>query len=194
MGAQQQAIASASSPTPPMTAEEFLHFSAPSHPKTELVQGALVFREAASLDHGTTNVQLIVRLHTFVEEHQLGYVFTPDTGFIVATAPDTVRLPDVSFVRASRLPFGPRRPKFFHGAPDLAVEVTSPSNRAGQISAKLDEYFRAGAQIVWIIDSAKRAVTVYRADGTTSVRTEEDVLDGEAVIPGFRCGVRELFR
>ena len=88
----------------------------------------------------------------------------------------------------------PREAKgFFHGAPDLAVEVLSPSDTVEEIEAKVDEYLAAGTQLVWVVNPRRQTVSVYRKDGTTTILRREDALNGESVVPGFSLSLAELF-
>jgi len=77
--------------------------------------------------------------------------------------------------------------------PDLAVEVVSPNDSAGELEEKLDDYQKAGVPLVWVVNLKSRTVMIYRADGSVSRLRESDELAGENVIPGFRCPVRDIF-
>jgi Uma2 family endonuclease len=76
----------------------------------------------------------------------------------------------------------------------LVVEVLSPSDRLGMVMRKVQQYLRAGIAMVWVVDGESRNVTVYRAGREPRVLEENEVLDGEDVLPGFTCAVSELFR
>ena len=131
-------------------------------------------------------------LANYVVEHRLGRVYAAETGFRLRRNPDTVRAPDVSFVARSRLQGPVGGPKYFEGAPDLAVEVLSPDDRLREVEQKFAHYFAAGCRLGWLIDPPRDAVTVYRSPGV-AVRTLglDDALDGEDVVPGFTCRVRD---
>ena len=102
------------------------------------------------------------------------------------------RAPDASFVRADRLPATGVTGGFLTLAPDLAVEVLSPSESETDLSEQLDDYRVAGTPVVWVIDPARRIVSVMSAAGSTTLGID-DTLTGGAVVPGFACGVMELF-
>lgn len=165
-----------------MTAEELLRASYPDK-RTELVRGRLVIREPAGDRHGRVAMNLTLRLGAHVEHAQLGQLFAAETGF--ALTRDTVRAPDIAFIRRERLPEATTA--FIQIAPDLAVEVLSPGDRAGEVLAKVSDWLEAGARLVWVIDPERRVARVYRADGTESSIALGESLDGEDVVPGFRC-------
>jgi len=106
----------------------------------------------------------------------------------------TVRKPDVAFLssdRLSRLKIGHG---FFRVAPDLAIEVLSPSNSAIDIEVKRDEYFSADVRQVWIVNPDAKSVTIHRPDGSAKVLHEKDELVGDDdLLPGFRCKVADVF-
>jgi Uma2 family endonuclease len=159
----------------------------------ELRRGELIRLAPASERHSDLEVRTIVRLGSHVEANRLGRVYSGDAGFRLSSDPDTVLAPDVAFVARERLATGPARDHFFVGAPDLAVEIVSPSDSAPKVRAKVEEYLRAGTRLVWVIHPTKRSITVDRADGTVAELREGATLSGEEVVPGFACGVAELF-
>lgn len=134
-------------------------------------------------------------LSTFCDETNAGWVAPADASYqCFADDPGKVRKPDVSFIRLPRLPAEDRPDGHCPIPPDLAVEVISPHDLYSDVEGKVDEYLRAGVSLVWVIDPPARSVRVHRADGSLSDLLEEDVLDGEDVLPGFRCLVRDVFR
>ncbi len=157
----------------------------------ELVRGELVEMTPVGPRHGRIAVRLARRLDEFVEAHQLGAVMV-ETGFCLECQPDTVRAPDVSFLSVKRLP-PESHEGFVPGAPDLAVEIISPSERDADVQEKVMDYLTHGARLVWVVRPHQHTVTVYRADGTARVLRETDTLEGEDVIPGFALPVKVLF-
>ncbi len=170
---------------PPMTADELLRTPLPDK-RVELVRGVLVVREPAGFRHGAVSAALTAVLAPHVQAHRLGRVVAAETGFQLARDPDTVRAPDVAFVRRERLP-SPEPVGYPALAPDLVVEVLSPGDRPGETLAKVGEWLTAGAQLVWVVDPTRRQTRVYRQDGSETLLTEGDVLTGEDVVPGFEC-------
>jgi Uma2 family endonuclease len=168
-----------------MTADELLSTHLPNK-RTELVRGRLVVREPAGGMHGVVAMNLGAELAGYAKRRGAGRVFAAETGFKLAADPDTVRAPDVAFVRHDRLPDAP--PRGFPGlAPDLVVEVLSPDDRPGQVLAKVADWLSAGTSLVWVVDPERRIARIYRADGSLTVVTADDALDGETVLPGFSC-------
>src|SRR4029077_17708918 len=162
MPAERSYVPVMSPPADLMTADDLLHTPAP-HKRTELVRGVLVVREPAGGLHGVVALNLGAELAGYVKRTGAGRVFAAETGFQLATGPDTVRAPDVAFVRRDRLP-EPTPRGFPRLAPDLAVEVLSPGDRAGEVLAKVADWLSAGTRLVWVIDPERRLAPGYRHD------------------------------
>lgn len=161
--------------------------------KYELQGGMLVSEPLPGSRHGRVALQVGALLHAHVRQAKLGVVFSNDSGFILSRSPDTVRGPDVSFVSRERYENSKDVVRAFPGAPDLAIEVLSPSNTPAAIHAKVADYLAAGTRCVWVIDPESESVVVYRSLLSPCVLTETDVLECDDVIPGFRASVAELF-
>lgn len=174
-----------------MTADELLRSPIPNK-RTELVRGVLVVREPAGFRHGAVAAALTSLLRAHVATHGLGLVVAAETGFLLAQDPDTVRAPDVGFVHRDRVP-DPEPLGYAPLAPDLAVEVLSPGDRPGETLAKVGEWLSAGTRLVWVVDPVHQLARVYRADGSETLLAEADALDGEDVVAGFNCPLREIF-
>jgi Uma2 family endonuclease len=159
--------------------------------RCELIRGELCRMIPPSFEHGRITIKLTGPVVNHVEAHGLGTVVAAETGFLLAHDPDTVRAPDIAFVRAARGP-GPER-GYFPGAPDLAVEVLSPDDRPGYVREKVAEWLEAGARTVWVVDPRTRTVAVHAPAEDPRVRGESDTLDGGDVLPGFTLAVRDLF-
>ncbi len=161
--------------------------------RTELVRGRLVREPPAGMDHGRVASRIHRRISEFVENHGLGEVFIAETGFVLFEDPPTVRVPDVAFVSAAQLPAPEDSIHFGRMAPDLAVEVVSPSNTVAEILKKTADYLDAGSRLVWVVEPRKRCVTVYRGQDEVHMLREGDHLHGFDVLPGFCISVAELF-
>lgn len=172
---------------PLMTADELLHVNIPGK-QVELVRGFLVVREPPGFQHGTIMARLGGMLLHYVDAHDLGLVLVGDPGFKLAADPDTVRGPDIAFIRRERVPH-PIPVGFAAFPPDLVIEIRSPRDRPGDILGKVGDWLSAGTQLVWVIDPPHRVAHVYRQDGTQSTITGDDALDGEDVLPGFSCAL-----
>ena len=158
----------------------------------ELIRGELIMMSPAGFDHGRFAVNVGNALANFVKARSLGIVVSAEAGFRIARDPDTVRAPDVAFVRANRIPPGGVK-AFFQGAPDLAVEVVSPGDRAGELAAKVQDWLTAGCPMVWIVDPETRTVSVYCIRKEIAVLTAADTLTGGDVLPEFSISIAEVF-
>jgi Uma2 family endonuclease len=159
----------------------------------ELVEGELKTTSPAGSEHGAIIVRITVRLGSYVEANDLGVCFGAETGFKLASDPDTVRAPDVAFIGRDRIPADGIPNKYWPGAPELAVEVLSPGDAPVKVEEKVAAWMSAGARAVWVVNPKTRTVTVHRAEGEVVTLGEQDELDGGAVVPGFRCKVSEIF-
>jgi Uma2 family endonuclease len=127
----------------------------------------------------------------WVETHQLGEVFGQDTGFKIASNPDTVLAPDLAFVARERVALiAPRG--YAELAPDLVAEILSPDDRPSELSAKIEEWLAAGVRLAWVIDPDRLTASVHRADRSVTTIGADGLLDAEPLLPGFRCSLREL--
>lgn len=146
----------------------------------------------AGFEHGEIAQGVGTALRVFVAENRLGVVVAAETGFKIESNPDTVRAADAAFVRAERVPA--EKPRgFYPGAPDLAVEVLSPDDRASEVNDKIQQWLAAGCQVVWVIDPKTRSVTVYHGRRQAEVLRASDTLTGGEVLPGFALPVEQVF-
>ena len=159
----------------------------------ELVKGELRKISPAGSEHGAIIVNITVLLGQHVKSKKLGVCFGAETGFKIASDPDTVRAPDVAFVSRERVPEGGIPKKFWPGAPDLAVEVISPGDTVDEVEEKVEDWLATGTRAVWVVSPKRRSVTVYRSMTDVTRLSEADELDGGEVVPGFRCKVSEFF-
>lgn len=171
----------------PVTADELL---AMSEGCRELVRGEVIEMTPAGETHGDVEFNILLALGHFVKRHKLGKVYPGDTGFLLESDPDTVRAPDVAFVRRDRLV---RTRKYFPGAPDLAVEVISPNDTPSELADRADMWLAHGTQEVWVVDPSRRTLKVHRAGQATRILTEQDDLSGGDLVPGFNLAVGEIF-
>ena len=154
---------------------------------------AIAFIPLAGGEHGSVASNLHRLLAPFVWSHKLGVTLIADTGYILSRDPDTVRAPDLSFVARVRIPATGMPVGYWPIAPDLAVEVISPSEEVNDIQNKVIAYLNAGTQMLWVVFPRTRTVTVYRSLQNVRILTADDTLSGEEVVPGFACQVAELF-
>jgi Uma2 family endonuclease len=174
------------------TADDLLDISARGDSRYELLHGKLRVFPFADAEHGDCTASLAAPLYFYVHENQLGITFAAGTGFLLETAPDHVRAPDIAFIQQVRLGQG-LSGKYFPGAPDLAVEVVEQDDKASEVQDKIQDWLTHGTRLVWVVDPKSRTVTVYRPDGTANVLKPKDTLTGEDVLLGFAYPLTKLF-
>ena len=174
-----------------MTAAEL--YELPNTERFELIRGELVEMAPTGFDHSDIAAELISRVRMFAREHGLGRVTGEGAGYRLEADPDVVLAPDVAFVRADRLPPREDRRGYLPLAPDLVVEVISPSDRAGQVLAKVNLYLTAGVPLLWLVDPEQQTVAAFTPDRPARVYSAPDTLTGADVLPGFELPIRELF-
>lgn len=177
---------------PPLTLAAFERLHEEDEYVLELDRGRLVREPRPGAQHGWIQVRLARRLQDHVERNRLGLVVV-ETGIVLSEDPATVRGPDVSFTHIDRL--GADRPPegFLRVAPDLAIEVISPSESADQMWQKVVQYLEAGVRLVWVVHARTRTVTEYRSADVIRLLHEHDELRAEDILPGFAFPLRELF-
>jgi Uma2 family endonuclease len=179
-----------------LTVEEFARTIDPPGVRTELVRGMVVTMPPAKTKHGFRAGRINRRLDEFVERHELG-ITTGEGGYILAHNPDSVRGPDAAFISAARIPEGGLpEDEYFEGAPDLAVEVISPSETDENVATKVAEYLAAGAQRVWEVRPRLRTVTVHRPGRAPETLRHGDALTSQHAcfsVEGFELRLEDLF-
>ncbi|HLI35067.1 MAG TPA: Uma2 family endonuclease [Terriglobia bacterium] len=169
-----------------LTVEEFLPLLESRDAWYELIEGEVVTVSPGMFLHNRIRDTILLILRTFVEAHKLGTVVSEQPFHLFG---NTVRFPDVAFVRAGReLPLK-ELPK---GAPDLAVEVLSPSNTLHEMDRKVSDFFAAGCKRVWVVYPEDREVYIHGLSGVTR-RAAEDLLEDLELLPGFSAKVSTLF-
>jgi Uma2 family endonuclease len=173
-----------------VTAEELERYP-DDHYRYELVEGRVIRMSPVGYQHGRIVMQFGFLLGQHVRGPALGVVVT-EVGFTLATTPDTVRAPDIAFIRQKRIPAtGPKG--FWKGPPDLAVEVLSPDDHPADVRAKVEEYLGHGTPLVVVIDPDETTVTAHRPSAPPATLRAVDILDLSDVVPGFSCEVAEIF-
>jgi len=173
-----------------VTAAELERHTDDDH-RYELVRGRVIRMSPVGYRHGTTLMRVGFLLSRYLENHPVGALMT-EVGFKLASDPDTVRAPDIAFVRREHIPDDARG--FIDGPPDLAIEVLSPDDRPAEVQAKVAEYLACGTQLVIAIDADRRTVTIYaRGALSTTLGSGDQVLDLSAVLPGFSCRLSDIF-
>ncbi len=174
-----------------VTAEEFARIPDDDH-HYELVEGRVIRMSPPGSRHAVLAVRVAVLLAQHAEANGLGSVMA-NGGVRLATNPDTVREPDIAFVRRDRIPDAGVPEGFWPGPPDLVVEIRSPGDRRSEIQAKVADYLARGVRLVWVVDPRTKTVTTYQLHALPITHNEEDELDAGDVVPGFTCPVRRIF-
>jgi Uma2 family endonuclease len=156
----------------------------------EIVNGQPEEKEMPGARHGGVCGRLSRRLGTFVETHGLGEVYE-ETSFQIGA---NERIPDLAFVSVARIPPEGEPETKWPMAPDLAVEIVSPSDFYERVHAKAMEYLAAGVKQVWIVSPENRTITVYRSATNIMAFPEDSELVSEDLFPGFRCHLSEIFK
>jgi Uma2 family endonuclease len=175
-----------------VTAEQLFEMGPDFH--YELVRGELRKMSPTRMPHGLVTGKLTHLLGLCVYPQGLGALCGAETGFVLGLDPDIVLAPDVAFIRRERLPAAPWPPRTRDDAPDLVVEVMSPSDTRRSMEEKAHDWLAAGSAMVWVADPQKETVTVYRKDREPRVLQGDDILSGEDVVPGFAVKVSEVFQ
>jgi Uma2 family endonuclease len=182
----------------PMTADELARLPDDAR-GYELVDGRLVRMSPTSGWHSVTGLDLGAAMRLFTKRHGLGQTLGAEVGFLLSESgqPDTVLAPDAAFVRADRVPprNSPEGRGYWRLAPDLVVEVASPSQSRPELAVKAQRWLTAGTRLVWVVWPDQQQVDVWRPGQSAPVQTRSigDSLDGEEIIPGFRYPTAELF-
>jgi Uma2 family endonuclease len=162
--------------------------------RMELIDGELREKAGVSQRHGEIEIRMTLPLGRHVFEHGLGEIYPSDTQFTVSHDPDTVLIPDLAFVRADRVPSEAERWHMAPFAPDLVVEVISPSDRYVEVMEKVDRYVQAGVPLIWLVDPRRRVVEVHALGRPPITLHESDTLNGGEVLPEFALLVADIVR
>jgi Uma2 family endonuclease len=159
----------------------------------ELIRGELREMSPSSAEPTMVTINVSSPLFEHVRTRRLGVVTSADGGFNLLPDRRSVVAPDVGFIRRERIPPGFDYQHYFPVPPDLAFKAVSPSDSFGDVMEKVELYLEAGVPLIWVAIPQRRVVVVYRPDRAPRTLTEDDELDGEDVVPGFRLPVRAVF-
>jgi len=157
----------------------------------EIVNGIPEEKPMAGALQGGVVMRLGAKLVNYVQEHNLGEIYSPDTTFIVG---QNQRLPDLAFVPNDQIPADGEPIGRWEFSPALAVEVVSPNDVFVKITGKVDEYLDSGVKQVWLVIPEQNAIWVYRSPFDVTVFQDDMELVSEDLFPGFRCRLSEIFR
>ena len=174
-----------------MTAEEYMQLPRGEF-QHELINGELITMPLPGLPHGRMQIRIAGPLSQFVLEHDLGEVYG-ELGFLLTVDPDTVLGPDVCFISKQRLQEAGEVKGFWHGPPDIAVEIVSPGDSRPKVRKRALEWLVFGATQVWIVDQKDRKVTIYRSPEDATTFSGSDYLEAPDLLPGFRLSLDRIF-
>lgn len=175
-----------------LTADEFLQLCQRHLVKGELVKGVVKETVSANGEHSEIAAAVALAFGSHVRPRRLGRVSTSDGGVLLERNPDTVREPDVAYFSAETLPLDVKVRGYYEVVPDLVVEIVSPNDRPQEIADKVAMWLSHGVRLVWAVYPTARTVAAHPQDGPAIIYTEDDELDGGAVLPEFTCRVRDI--
>ena len=156
----------------------------------ELDEGELITTLPPKLRHSRVAWRIAKRLGQL--EDKFGGEILVEGGFLLGRGPDTVRQPDVAYITADRTRSAGDE-GYVAGAPDLAIEVASPSDPMIDLDRKVEQYLRAGSKLVWVVMPKHERIRIFRADGTSTVRHRGELLDAPELFPGWSMPVEKVF-
>ena len=174
------------------TADEFMALPLDLK-RYELVRGVLAEVAVTGYEHAEVEANIFRLLDQHVWPRRLGRITGGGVMFRLQEEPDTLRRPDVAFVRTDRLPARDQRRSYAQFIPELAVEILSPSNTAAEMRAKVAEYLRVGVRLVWVVDPERETVTVHTPEAAPVMLPAGAEITGGVVLPDFRCPVAAFF-
>ncbi|MDE2640898.1 MAG: Uma2 family endonuclease [Chloroflexota bacterium] len=159
----------------------------------ELIRGVLYETMSTGHEHGKIVMNLGIELGIFIKARRLGTLVGSDSGVWLERDPDTVREPDLAFTSVEKIPLDARITGYAEVAPDLVVEIVSPSDSRREVHDKARMWLSHGVRLAWVVHPDTRTVDVHRTDRDVATLGEHDSLDGMDVLPGFSCAVKDVF-
>ena len=158
----------------------------------ELINGEVVAVNPTSLHAAAITARILTLLNAHVLATNAGLVVGPDAGFVIFPDQNTLLAPDVSFITALRVPSFTEQQHFARLAPDLVVEVMSPSDRMTDARRKIALYLEAGVTMVWLVEPGPRTISVYQPGQSPRRLAGDEIMTAETVLPGFQMTVDDL--
>ena len=175
-----------------LTADEFFRLCEQRVIKGELVKGVVQETVSANGDHSEVAAALALTFGSHIRPRRLGRVSTSDAGVRLERDPDTVREPDVAYFSAEKLPLDVKVRGFYEVVPDLVVEIVSPNDSPQYVAGRVAMWHSFGVPLVWAVYPVTRTVAAHPLEGPAIIYTENDILDGGAVLPEFQCSVQDI--
>jgi Uma2 family endonuclease len=187
-------MASVATPERLITIDEYLELACKFDGPTELVRGRIITMNPPYPWHGYVCGRVVLLVGGFIETNDRGYSVCNDSGVATQHDPDTMRGADFAFYSYQRVPKGSFKQKgYLPVAPDLVIEVKSPSDSWKAILTKVAEYLNAGVTVVCVLDPERQTATVYQADQPEQTLSVEQTLTFPQVLPGFSTNVKRFF-
>lgn len=178
--------------TEPITADQLLEMYGKGM-RGELIRGVFCPTMAAGMKHGEIVTNLVMLLGAEIKPNRLGRMMASDSGVKIESNPDTVREPDIAYFSIERLPLDMDVPGYAEIAPDLVVEVVSPSDSVRETAGKANMWLNAGVQLVWVVWPETQMVEIYRPGQPVATLGENDTLTAEDILPQFSVPVSDVF-
>ena len=175
-----------------VTADELLKLPRGEGKRYELIRGVLIQRMPTGDPHGETVARVSHLIFGYADENDYGLVRSGEPGYRLERDPDTVRAADVAWIAPGRIPEGTQG--YPELAPDLAVEVKSPSNSNPEMAAKAQMWLCYGSRIALVLDPDSVTVRMYRPNSEPVALGQDDILDLGDLLPGFSTAVWRFFR
>ena len=175
-----------------LTADEFLRLCEQRVIRGELVKGVVHETMPAGGEHGEVVFALGAAMTAHARPNRLGRIAGSDAGVLLERNPDTVREPDIVYFSAEKLPLDVKVRGFYEVVPNLVVEVVAPGDSARYVAERVAMWHSYGVPLVWAVYPVTRMVAAHPLDMPAIIYTEDDELDGGAVLPDFRCSVRDI--
>lgn len=175
-----------------LTADEFLQLCQRRLIKGELVKGVIHETMPAGGEHSEVAMAFGTAMTSYVRPNRLGRIAGSDAGVILGRDPDTVREPDIAYFSAETLPLDVKARGYYEVVPDLVVEIVSSNDSPQYVAERAAMWLSHGVRLVWAVYPVARTVAAHPSKGPALIYTEDDELDGGAVLPDFRCAVRDI--
>ena len=159
------------------------------HKNYEYIKGKLEKKNMPNAKHSGITGRLTGELFIYLKKHKVGRVY-PEAHFQIGA---DKRIPDVAFVSAEKIPQEGEPQKFWSFAPDLAIEIVSPTDFYQDVLEKIDDYFKADVKQVWLINPEQETLTIYFSFDEAKVLLKTDILTCEEILPNFRLKLSDIF-
>ncbi len=159
----------------------------------ELIEGVIYKMAPAGEEHGFVALNIGTIINNFVRKKRLGITTGAETGYKLASDPDTVKSPDVAFKSNNRLAEKGLSKGYSTVMPELVIEVNSPFDSYTKILKKIQDWLKARVLEVWVVEPEDSSIVIYDSSGNHKILEKKDEIEGGEILPGFKCKVSEFF-